>query len=542
MRPSWSAVTKRGVSQAASPPTRPPENTQLPAAKGECASLPQSAPPPRSVTIGSVGIAIELNHDNTQIPYSVPRDPEFWKAQYKEYRRRRAAEQCGEAAVATSTDRPAPAPAKVKPSSWAALLRSSSSSATSSGTVKMVGSQPAAANGIRTVDMRKFTTLEDVLENWRIVFSAPAVQPRGLVNSGNMCFMNVVLQALLYCAPFYSMLRSIKENVVFSFSTSTPLLEALIQFVHEFKQDATPLAQLGTGLDEPFVPENVYEALRKKNVFQTLRGQQEDAQEFMSYLVDGIHEEMALVLQAHRAKAGAAGAEPTGNSSGGDDGWMEVGPNNRAVHMRDAHEVRARTPITQIFGGTLQSLLTVPGPAGRAAPARANREPFQWLALDVSSDDVETVEDALDALAAPESIEGYMNVQGEAVAATKQIALERVPPVLVLHLKRFVFCADEGVQKVHKFIAYPEELTLAPAWLARTREAARHRDARYRLSGVIYHHGSHASGGHYTCDVRRPSGEWVQFDDIDIGSLESVDAVLDEKPDRTAYILFYTTC
>ncbi|KAI5299398.1 hypothetical protein KEM55_002204, partial [Ascosphaera atra] len=37
---------------------------------------------------------------------------------------------------------------------------------------------------------------------------------------------------------------------------------------------------------------------------------------------------------------------------------------------------------------------------------------------------------------------------------------------------------------------------------------------RYRLTGVIYHHGKNASGGHYTVDVRRQDGrEWIRIDD-----------------------------
>ncbi|KAJ2238531.1 hypothetical protein GGH97_005377, partial [Coemansia sp. RSA 475] len=187
--------------------------------------------PSRSVKIGSIDIAID---HNCQV-----------QAQYKEYRRRKTGEQDDEVVEEPAAPQ---TPVKAKPVSWAALLRPSPAAAAAAANKKaneIVSSQAAAADG------RKFTTLEDVLENWQVEFSAPAVQPRGLVNSGNMCFMNVVLQALLYCEPFCSMLRHIKKSVVFSFNSNTPLLEALIRFVHEFRADRTPLEQLETGLESP---------------------------------------------------------------------------------------------------------------------------------------------------------------------------------------------------------------------------------------------------------------------------------------------------
>jgi len=45
---------------------------------------------------------------------------------------------------------------------------------------------------------------------------------------------------------------------------------------------------------------------------------------------------------------------------------------------------------------------------------------------------------------------------------------------------------------------------------------------KYRLIGVIYHHGKNAGGGHYTVDVRRQDGrEWVRLDDTTIRRLRS---------------------
>ncbi|KAJ1884439.1 hypothetical protein LPJ66_010613, partial [Kickxella alabastrina] len=399
--------------------------------------------PSQTIRIGDIEIALEKYSRELKLPVYISQDPEEWNDPHSKRRGRRdsktsiptieippavdlAVEQPQTPTQPDSEPKPKP-----KPSSWAALLKPPGGFTTATNGSSTASAKYAEVDSNGVVRHQKFKSLEDALQNLQVVFNPPAVQPRGLVNTGNMCFMNVVLQALLYCAPFYNMLWSIKENVAFSFKATTPLLEALLQYVNEFKPDTTPLAQLEDGPGEPFVPENVYEALRKKNVFQTLRGQQEDAQEFMSYLVDGIHEEMVGILQQHklngaRQAAATSPTKPSANYVGADSGsdWLEVGPHNKASLVRDNNESIIRTPITQIFGGTLRSTLTVPHSSGGGSsgtygqgvpkpPQSSNREPFQWLALDISANGVDTVEDALNEFVAPEIIEGYTNLHGE---------------------------------------------------------------------------------------------------------------------------------
>ncbi|PIA19028.1 cysteine proteinase [Coemansia reversa NRRL 1564] len=553
MAHTWSAVAKSGIPREPPPPhpimpieaiKQQQTNPEQPTSATALCLEPQ--PVQRLLRIGSIDIALDdITHD-TQLPLSIPRDPEFWKEQHREYRRRKQAKASDiaiiEELLPAATDQPESKP-KPKPINWAALLKPNGAGAntTTAGNAHTVNGAVANSIDNRTIQGRGFGSLEDALTRWKVVFNAPPIWPRGLVNTGNMCFMNVVLQALLYCKPFCNMLWSIKENVAFSFNTSTPLLEALIQYMHEFKHNKGRLSQQQGELEEPFVPENVYEALWKKNVFQTLRGQQEDAQEFMNYLINGIHEEMAGVLQMQHRQKEAEQTPASDSHENSSTGWVEVGPNNRTILMRDGSESTTRTPITQIFGGMLRSTLTMPYPASGhkiRAPQSSSREPFQWLALAIS-EDVDSVEDGLDQLMAPEVIDGYRSLQGEPVSVTKQTLLEQVPPVLVFHLKRFVFCANEGVQKIGKFVEYPPVLSLSPKWLAKTSAAGARRNSQYRLSGVIYHHGINATGGHYTCDILRSADEWLRFDDVSIECLDSIDDVLEEKDDRTAYILFY---
>jgi ubiquitin carboxyl-terminal hydrolase 10 len=121
----------------------------------------------------------------------------------------------------------------------------------------------------------------------------------------------------------------------------------------------------------------------------------------------------------------------------------------------------------------------------------------------------------------------FNSSKGPSVTANKQVFIETLPPVLILHLKRFQYDNAGGTQKIWKKVGYPLELEIPKEVFPPSRRgalAAQGGLPKYRLIGVVYHHGKSASGGHYTVDVRRQDGkEWIRLDDTVIRRVRSED-------------------
>lgn len=223
------------------------------------------------------------------------------------------------------------------------------------------------------------------------------------------------------------------------------------------------------------------------------------------------------------------------------DGWLEVGHKQKPAVTRSSGDIASDTPITRIFGGKVRSEFKVPG-----NKTSVTLEPYQSLQLDIGSSDVHNIVDALKGLTKSESIQGDFNSpRGPNVTATKQIFLESLPPVLILHLKRFQYDSlTQGTQKIWKKIGYPLDLEIPrEAFPPHRRNALMAHGGlpKYRLTGVIYHHGKNASGGHYTVDARRQNGrDWIRLDDTIIRRVRSEDvaeAGAEEDPKALAAAL-----
>lgn len=258
------------------------------------------------------------------------------------------------------------------------------------------------------------------------------------------------------------------------------------------------------------------------------RGHQQDAQEFLGFLLEELHEECIYALKAPTSTTsdsdGKSEKELPGSVHGSSEGWLEVGPKQKPAVTRSSGNIGLESPIIKIFGGKIRSEFRVPG-----NKTSVTLEPYQPLQLDIGDPEVNNIVEALKGLTKPETIHGDFNSsRGPKLSATKQVFIETLPPVLILHLKRFHYdSATMGTQKIWRKVGYPLELEIPREVFAphkRNAMAIHGGVPKYHLIGVIYHHGKNASGGHYTVDVRRQDGrEWIRIDDTSIRRVRSED-------------------
>ena len=119
----------------------------------------------------------------------------------------------------------------------------------------------------------------------------PHLRSRGLVNAGNMCFANAVLQLLVNSPPFWNLFRELYDlkgqrgkGFPETVGGATPLVDATVRFVKEFIVEESPSTQQQTqpaagriprvdeddNVIDSFEPTYMYDALKEKRQLKPL--------------------------------------------------------------------------------------------------------------------------------------------------------------------------------------------------------------------------------------------------------------------------------
>ncbi|XP_034046230.1 ubiquitin carboxyl-terminal hydrolase 10 isoform X2 [Thalassophryne amazonica] len=399
--------------------------------------------------------------------------------------------------------------------------------------------------------------LAELIENVKLIHKPVSLQPRGLINKGNWCYINATLQALIACPPMFHLMKSFPlQSEQQRPCTSTPMIDNFVRLVNEFNNMPVPpkVKQQAVGdkvmkdirPGAPFEPTYIYKLLTLIKSSLSEKGRQEDAEEYLGFTLNGLHEEM-LALKKLISPQEEKPPTPNGpdcqpgveeevgdqEEENSEEEWEQVGPRNKTSITRQADFVR--TPITDIFGGHIRSVVYQ-----QNSKESATLQPFFTLQLDIQSEKIRTVQDALETLVARESVQGYTSKTKQEIEISRRVTLEELPPVLVLHLKRFVFEKTGGCQKLTKNIDYPIDLEINKELLSSgVRSKVLKGQRTYRLFAVVYHHGNSATGGHYTTDVFHIGlNGWLRIDDQTVKVINQFQ-VVKQTVERTAYLLYY---
>ncbi|XP_055516689.1 ubiquitin carboxyl-terminal hydrolase 2-like isoform X2 [Leucoraja erinacea] len=329
----------------------------------------------------------------------------------------------------------------------------------------------------------------------------------GLRNLGNTCFMNSILQCLSNTRELrdYCIQNNYRRELNNRSRTNTALME-------EF---AKLLQALWTSSSNDPISPSEFKTQIQKYAPRFVGYNQQDAQEFLRFLLDGLHNEVNRV--SVRTKAIVEDLDHLNDDEKGRRMWKKY---------LDREDSR----IVDHFVGQLKSSLT----CSECGYCSTVFDPFWDLSLPISKKSygevslmdcirLFTKEDVLDGDEKPTCYRCKVRRK-----CTKKFTIQKFPKILVLHLKRFSE-ARVRTSKLSTFVNFPlKDLDLREF----SSDGSVH--AVYNLYAVSNHSGT-TMGGHYTAYCKHPqSGEWYNFNDSRVTPVSS-----SQIRTSDAYVLFY---
>ncbi|XP_019520334.1 PREDICTED: ubiquitin carboxyl-terminal hydrolase 8 isoform X1 [Hipposideros armiger] len=347
------------------------------------------------------------------------------------------------------------------------------------------------------------------IRNLNPVFGGSGPALTGLRNLGNTCYMNSILQCLCN-APHLA--HYFNRNYYQDDINRSNLLGHKGEVAEEF---GIIMKALWTGQYRYISPKDFKITIGKIND-QFAGYSQQDSQELLLFLMDGLHEDLNKADNRKRHK---------------EENNDHLDDSTAAEHAWQKHMQLNESIIVTLFQGQFKSTVQC------LTCHRKSRtfEAFMYLSLPLASTSKCTLQDCLRLFSKEEKLTDnnrfYCSHCRARRDSLKKIEIWKLPPMLLVHLKRFSY-DGRWKQKLQTSVDFPlENLDLSQYVIG-----SKNNLKKYNLFSVSNHYGG-LDGGHYTAYCKNAARQrWFKFDDHEVSDI-SVSSV----KSSAAYILFYTS-
>lgn len=360
----------------------------------------------------------------------------------------------------------------------------------------------------------------------------------GLANLGNTCFMNCSLQCLSNTVPLtdYFLGYDFRSEINYEnfLGTNGTLVSAYADLIKH----------LWLGANSIYRPTKFKSSI-EQFAPQFVGNDQHDAHELLAFILDGMHEDLNRVKRSSRQT-------PCYIQDNDCDGTNDEGD---AIIAWSNYLQRNQSILVDLFQGQLRNTMTcrnivsngiAGGDTTYCGHVNVKFDPFMYLSLPIS-DRCRSLDDCLNLFCEEEVLSGderwYCPKCQRLVDATKKIDLFMLPPILIVHLKRFKFNpTSHRWTKIDQSVHYPVNDWNLSEFMKKKKKKGGDSTTKdgvfpmYDLYAIIHHEGD-VGYGHYTAHAKnRFDGEWYNFNDSQCHQKKKSN---DYESSSSAYCLFY---
>uniref|UniRef100_A0A8D0EBU6 Ubiquitin carboxyl-terminal hydrolase n=1 Tax=Salvator merianae TaxID=96440 RepID=A0A8D0EBU6_SALMN len=347
------------------------------------------------------------------------------------------------------------------------------------------------------------------IRNLNPVFGGMGPALTGLRNLGNTCYMNSVLQCLCntpLLADYFN--RNLYQNDI----NRSNFLGHKGEVAEEF---GIIMKALWTGQYRYISPKDFKITIGKIND-QFAGYSQQDSQELLLFLMDGLHEDLNKADNRKRYKE--ENNDDLDDFKAADLAWHKHKQLNESI-------------IVALFQGQFKSTVQ----CLTCHKKSRTFEAFMYLSLPLAATSKCTLQECLRLFSKEEKLTDnnrfYCSHCKTRRDSLKKIEIWKLPPVLLVHLKRFSY-DGRWKQKLQTSVDFPLESLDLSQYIIGPKTNLK----RYNLFAVSNHYGG-LDGGHYTAYCKNAAKQrWYKFDDHEVSEISS-----SSVKSSAAYILFYTS-